>query len=68
MLLYGNEGKNAFIPLWTTLIGLAIDLLLVDVLIVCLGKSLMLRKWFAIRGFYFDYDFQDKWNDKMKGM
>jgi hypothetical protein len=68
VLLYGLEGKDSLIPLWSTLIGIGVDLFVVDFLIVLLGKSVFLRKWFAVRGYYFDYDFQDKWDDKMKDL
>jgi hypothetical protein len=64
-LLYGISGKVALIPLWGTLIGLGIDLLIVDFVIVLLGRNKRLRNWFAIRGYYFDYNFQDEWNDKV---
>ena len=38
------------------------DLLILDVIIVLIGKSEKARNWFAIRGFYFDYDFQEEYN------
>lgn len=63
--LYGISGKAALIPLWGTLIGMGLELLVFDFIIVLLGRNKRLRKFFAIRGYYFDYDFQDEWNDKV---
>ena len=68
VLLYGLEGQKSFIPLYATLIGFGLDLFVADFVIVCLGNNQMLRNWFSIRGYYFDYDFQDQWDDKIKFM
>ena len=61
ILLYEVTGKESLWALWGTLACLGIDLLFLDFLIVLLGRSESLRKWFAIRGFYFDYDFQEEY-------
>lgn len=68
VLLYGIEGSNSLIPLWATLIGMGVELLLADFVIVLLGKNQKLRNCLSLRGYYFDYDFQDKWNDIMGKM
>ena len=56
------------VPLYATLMAFGFDLFIADFVIVCLGNSLMLRNWFSVRGYYFDYDFQDQWDDKVKFM
>ena len=43
---------------------MGVEFLFIDFVIVCLGNSIMLRNWFSKRGYYFDYDFQDEWDDK----
>ena len=66
--LYGVSGTGSLIPLWGPLIGLGVELLIADFIIVLLGKNKRLRKYFSMRGYYFDYDFQDQWNDKIGKM
>jgi hypothetical protein len=48
--------------LYGILICWGIDSFFLDFIIVLLGKSEKLRGWFSIRGFYFDYDFQEEYN------
>lgn len=68
VLLYGIEGPDSLIPLWATLIGMGAELLVADFVIVLLGKNKKLRNCLSLRGYYFDFDFQDKWNDIMGKM
>ena len=62
-LLYGLMGRDAFIPLFATLLGRGIEWSIADWVIVFIGKNRRIRKWFEVRGYYFDYKFQDKWDD-----
>ena len=68
VILYGVSGTGSLIPLWGPLIGIGVEFFVADIIIVLLGKNKKLRKFLSMRGYYFDYDFQDQWNDKIAKM
>ena len=64
-MLYGIETSKLMLVLYGTLICMGANWLFLDFIIVLLGSSECLRNFFSCKGFYFDFDFQEKWNDKI---
>lgn len=61
-LLYGIPFSKAGPAFYATLAGVAAELLILDFFVVLFGKSECMRKFFKVRGYYFDFDFQERWD------
>lgn len=60
-LLYGIPFDRSGSAFYATLAGIGIELLILDFFVVLFGKFDTMRKWFSVRGYYFDYNFESDW-------